>query len=179
MHFSLLPKLESEQVLDGELIKAAGGKKKLDGFITALRDFVRHSEFETFFKERQEYYAKLQKDAREPAFELVSAIGEDTGAPVHSVRFILAPLLAQSSTSGCRTAPKQAADAWAIVGLGDPSGKPFKKKADLSRSLGTLSESECLSASRAALADEKKKGVAGDELMGCEWRKEGITTELP
>lgn len=161
IHYSQPPKLESQGSLDRKLIGAAGGKRKLDGFIAALRDFVRHSEFESFFKEREAYYAKLEKQAREPAFELVTAIEKDTGAPVHNVRFILAPLLAKSGTAGCRTAPKQAADAWAIVGLGDPSGQPFKKAAELGQSLGKLSESECLSQSGATIANKADKPVRG------------------
>lgn len=157
MHYDQPPKLESQETLDREFVKAAGGKRKLEGFISALRDFVKHSEFESFFNERKALYAQLEKRARKPMFDLVAGVEEETGAPVHTVRFILAPLLRVSGAAACHAQPKRPHKAWVLAGLADPSERAFDEPVELRQALQRLSESECLTSPRAVIANENGK----------------------
>lgn len=153
MHYSQPPKLESRGPLEREFVTAAGGKHKLEGFISALRDFVRHSDFDSFLNEQKPLYAELAFRARKPTLSVVGTIEQDTGVPVHSVKFILAPLLANSGSAGCQAVSKRDSGAWVIVGLGSSSEQPFDKPTQLKEALASLSEGECLSSPRAAVAD--------------------------
>ncbi len=155
MHYSQLPKLEAVTPIDPDLIRAAGGMRKLDGFMSALRDFVGHSDFKSFLEESKPYYAELEARARKPTHVLVTGVEQDTGAPAHTVRFILAPLRAPSATAWCQALPKKAPRAWLIMGLDYPSEQPFDQKGKLKDSLASLAESECLSTSRAAVATDQ------------------------
>lgn len=154
MHYSQVPELESDKALDRELVRVAGGKRKLEGFISAVRDFVTHSNFEVFFKESKPLYAELAARAREPAFEVVAGLELDSGAPFHRVKFILAPLLAESGAAACNAIPNRIADAWVIIGLGNSSKPPFGS-VDLKDSMDDLAESECLNSSGPRIASPK------------------------
>lgn len=151
MHYSHFPKLEAVDSIDPDLIRAAGGMQKLDGFLSALRDFVRHTDFEIFLEKSKPYYAELEARVRKPTHVLVTGVEQDTGAPAHKVRFILAPLRARSAMAWCQALPKKAPEAGLIVGLHYPPEQPFDKKGKLRDSLASLAESECRP-SRAAVA---------------------------
>jgi hypothetical protein len=153
MHYSQPPELQSRDPLERKLVSAAGGARKLAGFISALRDFVIHSEFEKFFDERKALYAELDQRARELAFELVTDIEQDTGAPVHTVRFILAPLLASTGIAGCQEVAKRTSVPWVVVGMGNASSS--NQSAQLQEALEKLSESKCLSPSPATFASQQ------------------------
>ncbi len=151
MHFSQPPELDSTGPIERELVSAAGGTRKLAGFISALRDFVKHTNFEAFFNEQKPLYMELEARARQPAVALVASFERDTGAPVHTVRFILAPLLLNSSAGGCDALQKSVPATWVTVGLGNASEQPFEKPAQIKKALATVSRSDCLSSSRSAL----------------------------
>jgi spore germination cell wall hydrolase CwlJ-like protein len=159
MHYSQPPELESINPIERELVSAAGGTRTLAGFIAALRDFVKHSDFETFFEERRPFYDELVARVREPAFEFVNAFEEENGAPVHTVRFILAPLLAESGATGCQLVPKKAPGAWLIVGSGN-APEPFNKATQLEDALDKLSEGECLISPPATLASHQGRLIS-------------------
>lgn len=152
MHFSQPPKLESGDPVGRDLVSAAGGIRKLAGFISALRDFVKHTNFEAFLIEQEPLYVELQARARQPAVALVTSYERDTDTPVHTVRFILAPLLLpDSNTGGCYALEKRAPVAWVTVGLGDVSEQPFDKPAQIKKALATVSQSDCLRSPRSTL----------------------------
>ncbi|MGI8705029.1 MAG: cell wall hydrolase [Sphingomicrobium sp.] len=159
MQYSQVPELENRKGLERELVRAAGGKRKLEGFISAARDFVTHTNFDVFFKKRKPLYAELEARAREPAFKLVSGLELDSGAPFHRVQFILAPLLAESGVAACNAVRSRTPDAWVIVGLGNYSKPPFGS-IDLKDSLEDLAESECLNSSGPKIASPRSAAHA-------------------
>jgi len=128
---------------DAELAKAVGGRAKQQGFIAALRDFVEHSDFEKFYGERESFYAELAANARKPAVALLVNLERDTDIPLHSVKFILAPLLPSAALSACHTVPNKDPKGWLIVGVRDGPEAPFDQDKPFKNALAKLSKSDC------------------------------------
>jgi len=131
--------------VDAELIKAVGGRAKLQGFASALRDFVKHSEFEKFYGEHKAFYAELAANARKPAIALLVNVERETDIPVHTAKFILAPLLANAALSTCHPVPNKDPEGWLIVGVRDGLEEPFDKEEPFKARFAKLSKSDCSS----------------------------------
>jgi len=128
---------------DAGLAKAVGGRVKLQGFITALRDFVKHSDFERFYGEHKPFYAKLAADARKPAVALLMQLERDSDIPLHTNKIILAPLLANPAMSTCHTIPDGDPEAWLIISTHNDLKEPFEDDKPFKNALAKLSKSGC------------------------------------
>ncbi len=116
LHHSAPPTFEAAKPVDRDVAKAVGGRDKLAGFIAALRDFAEHSDFETFFRAQQPFYAELEVQAREPAFAALVEQERESGASAQPVKFVLAPLLRDAAAWACEPARKGVSTAWVLVG---------------------------------------------------------------
>jgi hypothetical protein len=127
---------------DAEFAKAIGGRAKLQGFIAALRDFVKHSEFEKFFGEQKPFYAKLAEDARKPAVEMLVDLERDNDVPAYASKLTLAPLLPDAVLSTCQTEPEKDPQPWLIVGVRSRPTASFAEEKPFKAALAKLSESD-------------------------------------
>jgi hypothetical protein len=126
--------------LPARLAKALGGPEKATGFIAALRDFVKVSDFEQFYKDRQPFYAELTAEARKPALALVQNVARDSDIPVHTARFVLAPLRPSARDITCYPVPNADRQAWLILGARDGLDKAVQSK----KASDNLSRSDCV-----------------------------------
>lgn len=92
MNYSPPPDLELRGPVQADLVKAAGGQEKLAGLISALRDFAKFTDFETFFRDQQPMYTELAARVRPPAIVLATKLDRGAGMPVAPCRLIFAPL---------------------------------------------------------------------------------------
>lgn len=129
---------------DAELGKLVGGRAKLQGFIEALRDFVKHSDFEKFYGEQKSFYAELAANAREPAVTLLVDLERDSDFPLHTATIILAPLLPDLALSACHTVPNKDPEGWLILGVRDGLDEPFDKDKAVKNAFAKLSKTDCL-----------------------------------
>ena len=73
------PQLETKSDVSSATVKAIGGMEKLRGFVAALRDFAKQTEFEKFFAERRPHYAELAADGRHATLPGVKPAGRGAG----------------------------------------------------------------------------------------------------
>jgi hypothetical protein len=137
------PRQKRDRKADAELAKRLGGRDKLQGFIAALRDFVKHGEFETFYGEQKSFYATLAKDARKPAVEMLVELEREGDVPIYAHKLTLAPLLAEPTLSACRAIPDKEPQAWLIVGVRNGPNAPLVEDKPFKSALAKLSESQC------------------------------------
>jgi hypothetical protein len=142
MHYSEPPQLETRDPLKRELIEAIGGRRKLMGFISALRDFVKHTGYEGFLQDRQSFYTEFEAKARQPTLALIADVERDTGTPLHTRRFILAPLLSSSTASACQDLQNGVPGAWVIVGVRDTLQLAPEQRVQLKDALGPCHTSQ-------------------------------------
>lgn len=144
MQHSDPPQLHRRGRPSRELIKAIGGRRKLLGFMSSLRDFVKHSDFETFFAKQQSFYEELAAKARKPALALLADVERDTGTPPQTARVILAPLLPDSLRSACQAVPNEAPETRLIVGVRDGLELPFTRPVQSKSAFSSLPRTGCV-----------------------------------
>ena len=130
---------------DAALVKAIGGRDKLAGFVAALRDFVRHSEFEKFYGEHKAYYAGLAADARKPAIVRLVEVERESDVPVHAAKFIVSPLLGAAPLTACNAKGGKDSEAWVVVGVRGGVEESFAKSPPFTKAIARLSKSACSS----------------------------------
>jgi hypothetical protein len=135
MHYSGPPKFELRGSVGRPLVDLAGGAEAFEVFVTALRAFAADSKFEVFYKERQDYYAELKEEAREPTLRLLASVKRHTGADIAGVRLLLSPLLKDLNASGCEPVARNRSEQWILLALPDPREKTFKDHALLAKHL--------------------------------------------
>jgi len=95
LHLGNPPLLEVKSPLTDYLIGRAGGKEKLDQFISALRGFAEESKFMDFYKENKEFYSKIEAGVKSTmkGSNYVSDIEDYYGMTRGAYTLTLGPLL--------------------------------------------------------------------------------------
>ena len=139
---SARPSFEAAKTVDPDVAKTVGGSDKLAGFIAGLRDFAVHSDFDAFFRAQQPFYAKLEAQAREPAFAALVEQERESGTSAQPVKFVLAPLLHDAAWA-CEPTRKGVSTAWVLVG---------SEREQLKEALSSASTAGCSGKSAAPLS---------------------------
>jgi hypothetical protein len=142
MHYSAPPELQPRGLVDPDVVKLAGGAKAYDGFITALRDFVKHSGFQKFYEDRQPFYSELQQELREPTLQLLAQMERERTGPKPEFRLLLAPLIKGLSATGCEPLTRSKSAPWLLIALGDPPDETFDKHPKLLKNLVDIASAE-------------------------------------
>jgi hypothetical protein len=140
--------------------------------LAALRDFVEHSEFDTFFKKRSRFYTDIAAEAHKGTIALAAELETERrkGAPLHLAGITLAPLLAQSSAVACQPDADERPEAWLVLGVRDGVARAVGKPAALKKALAHRPHSDCQSLIASALPnsgpapgrDLEKKAKSGE-----------------
>lgn len=94
LYLSDPPDLNTQLAFTDYLNRRAGGQKRLNQFVTSLRDFARKTQFMTFFKSHQETYRQIVANARAKmeGIDYVGTLESYYGTKHHSYNIILVPL---------------------------------------------------------------------------------------
>jgi hypothetical protein len=94
LYLSDPPDLNTQLPFTDYLNRRAGGQKRLNQFVSSLRDFARQTQFMTFFKSHQETYRQIVADARMKmeGIDYVGTLENYYGIKHHSYNIILVPL---------------------------------------------------------------------------------------
>jgi hypothetical protein len=123
------PDLRAQRRLQPELVQAFGGDDKLGGFLSALRDFADHSDFESFFRAQQPFYKELAAAAEPPTLEIAAASGRGTRAEAKFPTITLAPMLEGALAKRCERRPSTIRATWLLVGT-ERDAASLRVKAD-------------------------------------------------
>ncbi|MFC1502162.1 DUF4932 domain-containing protein, partial [bacterium] len=96
LYHSDLPDFKQETEYPDRLVQRAGSIEKLNEFTSALRDFVKISQFEDFFNAHQSYYNVLTHNVNKILQDQISfkeRLEDFYGESKHSYQIILGPLI--------------------------------------------------------------------------------------
>ena len=117
LHLSNPPGLVEIIPVDEFLIKMAGGRKKLDGFIKGMRQFSRDTSFVDFFENHQSAYRKLADGyRRNMEWNYVKDLEEYYGDKQNVYNLILAPMFHPGGFGPRIKTPQGHYEAYAIIG---------------------------------------------------------------
>ena len=93
MAFTPPPELAVRRPLKAEILEGAGGQAQLDQLIAEMRDFVRASEFDRFFAQKQPYYARLISRTAPVVKSVIGPLEDYLGTELGDTTVVLGPLL--------------------------------------------------------------------------------------
>jgi len=94
LYLSDPPELNTQLPFTDYLSRRAGGEKRLNQFVTCLRDFANQTKFTEFYKSHQEAYQKIVTNARMKmeSVDYIGTLESYYGMKHHSYNIILVPL---------------------------------------------------------------------------------------
>lgn len=110
------PELKPRFALSKELEGRAGGKEKIDQFVTALRDFAHRSRFMIFYEAHQGTYEQVVESTRPVAEHAVAALSRYAGKDLNGSTIVLGMLLHAGGFAVFYDLPDGSVEATAILG---------------------------------------------------------------
>ena len=94
LYFSNPPELTQRQPVPDEIKRRAGGERRLNEFVSALRDFARATRFMSFYNAHRREYLRMVEGMRANAksIDLVGVLENYYGMRQHSYHVMLMPL---------------------------------------------------------------------------------------